>query len=241
MKITYGSYEFDDNTVGMDMRIVPKRDKRGRRRFTTKEVTLRGKLRAANQSAFKTAIEAFETAFTTDLQDFKLLHDDDSDSAHTMINSETYGGVRCGPIRWGNDTPAEYATVRSFEVTLTADYITSGIEVYSEYEETVAVQGTGAGQIVYTPCLDGTVGEAQNYPRVPVTVVQSGSARGSISYPPFPGFVLGTQYLQGPQVVKERIGPRKELNVNTDYGIRWRYVFQLLPSAGLDSLYPRGV
>ena len=241
MKITYGSYEFDENVVGMDMTITPVRDKRGRRKFSRKEVTLRGKLKASSQANFKTAIEAFETAFTTDLQDFKLLHDDDSNSAHTMINSQTYSGVRCGPIRWLNQSRAEYATVRSFEVTLTADYLTSSVEIYTEYRETISIQGTGDGETVWTPCLDGTVQSSVTYPVVPITIVQAGSARGSVNYPNFPPYVLASQYLQGPQVLKEREAPRLELNVRTDYGIKWRYPFVVPPTVRVGDLRPLSI
>lgn len=238
MKLTYGSYEFDDNVIGMELTITPIRDKRGRRKFSRKEVTIRGALRASSQANFKTAIEAFETAFTTDLQDFKLLHDNDDPSAHTLINSQTYSGVRCGPIKWLNKTRAEYATVRSFEVTLTADYLTSTVEIYTEYRETISIQGTGEGDTVWTPCLDGTLQSSVTYPVTPITVVQAGSARGSVNYPSFPPYVIAKQYIQGTQVVKEREAPRLELNVRTDYGIKWRYPFVVPPSLKIGDLRP---
>lgn len=226
MRITYGSYQFESNCVAMEMSITPVRDPRGVLRYRDKEVRLSGALRADTQANFKTIIEQFEAAMSLDYQDFKLLHDDGSSSAHTMINAETYGGVRAGPIRWLNKTAAEYATVRHFEVTLMARYIASNIPLISEYRETITVQGTGVGPTIYTPCLDGTVHSQIVYPVIPIVVVQQGTAKGSIDYPKFPAPIMSIDFQQHPQSQQTRIKPRKQGTVPTDYGIAWTYVFE---------------
>lgn len=229
MRITYGSYQFDPNCVAMEMSITPVRDQRGVLRFRDKEVRLSGALRADTQANFKTLIQQFEAAMSIDGLDFTLLHDDGTPSAHTMINAETYYGVRVGPIRWLNKTPAEYVTVRHFEVTLTARYIAGNIPLISEYRETITVYGTGVGPTVYTPCLDGSVHSQIVYPVLPIQVVQQGTAKGSIDYPKFPAPVMSTNYQQHPQTQKSRIKPRKQGTVATDYGIAWTYVFEFVP------------
>lgn len=164
-----------------------------------------------------------------------LLSDGVTPSQHRLRSRDAVGGVR---VASGPDFPegkgAEYATRRTFAVTLEAEIPVSAAETaLLHFRETLSLFG-GDRRIAWTETKQGP-------PRAQVTrrqsvyhAVQSGQAVGYLGYPSFPGFLFPPQYaIEAPRLTYGG-GRRRASGDFTDFSLSWEVRYQAdRPLAGL--------
>ena len=153
---------------------------------------------AQAQDALRTAIRQREEAYSQDGGNFVFYHDDGTPSAHTLDSGGAIGGVRVVDFSWPNGDAAEYATQRTFSVTLEAEYVPpennngngsdgGGGGSLLKFQETIEVVGTGGPRKAVIELLNGPPQIQIVNQRTKVTMTQRGSAVGLLSYPKAPG------------------------------------------------------
>ena len=167
MQATYGSFSHPANEVTLSSVTAQRiRNPRGFTYILRKRIQLAGVIvldtssltTAQAQSALRTAIQARETAYSLDGGNFVFKHDDGSQSAHTLDSASAIGGVRVVETSFPKGDQAEYATQRTFSVTLEADYPVSGGSLLS-FQETVEIVGTGGPRKIIIETLNGDAQE----------------------------------------------------------------------------------
>lgn len=227
MYVRYGTITHDDGKVLLTNFTTERvLSQRGLPERTRKTATIRGYVTGDTQSSLKTKIALVEAGYGINGQDFGLYHDDGIVSAHYMPSSTSITGVRVvGGVRWEVDNPAaEYATQRTFSVTLTADYIASDSDQLLFWYETLSIVGNGGPRNVVVETITGTPIQQTVNRRTSVRAVQSGRAIGLASYPTFP-VPLWPQYFLSDQGQTTEESPRRDGTNFVEFPISWSYQF----------------
>lgn len=243
MYAQYGSFTHPDNEVtllSVNARML--RNARNIVQVVRKSVQLQGVYvldtssltTAQAQTAIKTAAAEREAAYSRDGLDFGFYHDDDTLSAHYLLSNGSVGGVRVIERSFPNGDGAEYATQRTFSVTLEADYQVTGVEIV-EWNETVEITGTGGPREILIETATGTPQRQTVNQRTKVTMVQRGSAVGFRAYlsPPGP---IAPQLEILPARSITRGSAQRSGNTLINWPISWSYFFESGgPMSGLPS------
>lgn len=246
MIFKYGSYAHDQDECLVRVTASPILDNYQRRMGSVFEYTIVGVKRVADnanpevtKANLTTALQAMEAAYNVDFQNFGLyLNDGVTATAHTVLNSATFGGVKViqppsyieGP--WGGQI--EYLNRRTYQIRLRAE-IRTGTGIHT-YRETLTVKGTGGPLWRFSP---REVGDAQKQVLQTATTffyIQEGEAIGRTAYPsaPAPLFPLAEHE-------RERVrtyGTPQELTTQGAemYPTTWRYVMEATTSQPFGSL-----
>jgi hypothetical protein len=193
MYCTYGGYRHDDNSVTLASFLVrPRFSPRGRRISTIYEVHLNGELinndptlttPALLQAAMATKISALINAYSENYKDFFFRHDDGTATRHSLISADSISGVHVTHRSWpnGSGEHGQYATLRDFEIYLTAEYLEEESELIA-YNEWFHFHSTGGPMWKVDNTWDGPNYQLI-YPTTFQTVIQKGSAIGLRGYP----------------------------------------------------------
>lgn len=227
----YGAYEFpaDENWFDIDARFV--HSGIGRRMHSHIVVDLYGRRYAADKAALTTSLGDLENALAIDNQDL-IFHDDDgTETRHSFKNDATINGVnvtgfaylrrRSAGITGGAD---EYVISRTYRVRFEFDVINSEATILA-WRESVKAIGTGQSDFVLMGAFFGPVQKQFTQQFTPFVAIQSGFALGHLSTPPaatplFPADLKPTRHMIEP------FTPKFGRVRNTEFGIRWNYVFE---------------
>lgn len=228
MIVEYDGWQFDDNQMQWTQNTTFNRDQRNNRRSFTRTVRLQGFIKGDSQAQIKSKIQEIEDAFDHDGGDLRLYHNDGTTiSAHVLSNADSISGVMIdsGP-NFDNGTGPEYATERTFNVTLSAEYSGGDSDNLVAHQEQLRIVGTGGRRIVGVEFLQ-EVPELQIVnQRTLVYATQSGSAIGWNSYPVFPGpLAVLAAYEQQDKRVETAGSPSFNGRVYKNYPISWSYEF----------------
>lgn len=158
----------------------------------TKRLTLEGVLIASTQAALRTKIENLEDAYLNNTAlESGLFHDDDTRSPHFLDGSKSISGIRVTDLSYPSGEGAEYATQRTFRISLETveDASGSGGEggsgSNSAFEESLSFTG-GGWRLVAVETINGPPIIQQVAKQTAQIIVQSGSATRQNNYPTIP-------------------------------------------------------
>lgn len=223
MFFKYGSFQHPNdevNLVSFTQRRIP--NDRGQERLTRKTMQLQGVFIASTQAAIKEGILAREAAYVDWGKDAALFHDDETISAHSLVSSDSVGGVRVLAVDFPEGDGAEYATQRTFSIVLEADFITRLATL--AFQETLRFTGTGGRRVKLIETLTGSPQAQTTNLRTIQRVVQSGSSVGELAYPLVPSPIFPrSELLDRREIVPG--SPRRQENDFIEWPISWIYHF----------------
>ena len=229
MFFKYGTYTHPENEVNLtSLNQVTRRNARGGVESTRKTLSIQGTLLADTQTALSAAIVELENAYQYEGQDAGLYQDDGAGGVgvktpHFLNSSASLGGVKIQSLTYPQGTPSEYATQRTFAITLFADFPGDGGLV--SFEETLSFQGTGGPSVVNVVTIAG-LGQKQSPTQFTRrSVIQQGSAVGYGAYPAQPPPMFPT-FEVGERRREDIISPQNNNGEFINWGIRWSYYFE---------------
>lgn len=185
MYASYGGFQHPDNEVNI-VRVEHRArfSPRNKRLTTIRTIYLEGEILADTQSALDAAVAAREDAYKYDGNDFGFYTDAGALTRHRLIQNDPYNlsGVRVINQSWPKGDAAEFATKRTFSVTLQAEIITADSQIV-EWQETVEYVGNCGPRYEIVETYLGPVSQLL-CKRTSQKIIQSGSALG------FQGYIL---------------------------------------------------
>lgn len=234
----YGSFTHDPGEVNLvTFEIVPNRSSRNLRMTRTVRMHLVGEVIAPTDTAdadipgyITTRIDAIKTAYADDYQDAVYEIDTTgsgswSATPHALYNnSDCVSGVMVKYRSWPKGDPAEYATVRTFSITLEAEYR----DVYSEileFRESLRYIGTSGPTWEWVVPINGFPQQRWKTAYSLQQIIQKGHALGLDGYPlaVVPGPLL-PNYEHTEQRVFDLHDPQNRGRAYLGYGVTWQYV-----------------
>lgn len=190
MQHAYGAFTHLANEVNLVRFDVRHRySPRGKKLTRLITANLLGELQYDTQAALTARIQEIIDVYSQDLLDWRFRQDDGADTPHGLTNSgDCVSGVRVRQRSWPVGDAAEYATKRTFSVTLQAEY--ADVETTLVYwKEEIRYRGNCGPRFEVVDTFLGpffyqtAVATAQH-------IVQRGEAVGYLAYvePPGPAF-----------------------------------------------------
>lgn len=244
MYFKYGDHQHPDNEV--DTVVMSRRRLVSPRGFMEKEIrtlVIGGELQASTQDAITALVEELEAAYLWDGRDAALYQDDDDITPHKLLSSDpdNLTGTLVKSLEYPRTDGGEYATARTFRITLEATFDMSEKEVL-EFRETLRFIGDcgprwQAVETAYYAPYRQTI-STNSVQRI----YQQGYARGLSGYP-----AIGlSMYWPEPiwpslehRHLREQtmIGPDATRKYHLNFGVRWRYVYSASsPQSGQPNL-----
>jgi hypothetical protein len=231
MYFQYGNYQHAHGEVNLSLTKRANRNARGFTAYTTWTMQLEGTLIAVGdtaaemQASIHAQILALENAYGLDGFDAGLFHDDGSLTPHFLDSSASLGGVRVIGMEFDKDNrDGQYATGRSYRITLEADFPNPAVAL-QQWTESLRIVGTGGPRTVHLETISGVPQKQVVNQRTIVRATQSGSAVGLRTYPlpPAPLFP-GAELVDNREVSKG--SPRNLHGAFVDWPINWSYQFE---------------
>lgn len=177
MYARYGSYQHPDNEVNIT-RISgrPRYSPRMRKLTTVITMDLEGELLETTQAAIDAKISQLETAYSQDGFNFGFFTDDNVLTNHKLMSTDA--NCVC-PVRVLNRSfpvgdPAEFATKRTFHITLQAEFLTPESQLVS-WDESIEYVGNAGERFEVVETYDGPQAQRVNN-KTSQRIIQSGSA-----------------------------------------------------------------
>jgi hypothetical protein len=227
MILKYGAYAHAGNEVQITISRRANIEPNGLRSTFVETWHIRGVLQAASQAALTAALGALEAAYAVDGNTLAFFEDDGTtETAHKLDSATAIGGVRvvAGPS-YPAGSGAEYSTFRTYTVTVEAEYpLDDEIEQPVAWTETLLFGG-GGPRFVMLHTLTGTPVKQEVAENTPYWCLQTGSARGLLSYPapPEPLFP-GDEHVDRRRIAFRT--PEILEGVPKDFVVEWSYSFE---------------
>lgn len=230
MYFKYGSYSHEENEVSFTHSRVAKLDSGGVVFGYDETYKLKGRLHGDTQAELTTAINALKAAYAVQFQDLVLYDNSGAVTAHTLLNSETLGGVRVleGPS-FPDSMGAEYSTYRTYEIVVGAVAPISGQGNNSvvDWQETLTFIGTGGPRNVWQQPIVGPAIRQQVSQLTTIKAIQRGSAVGYADYYQFAPPLFPIEVEHEEQRVFERGTPQyMGSGVKRYYPCNWAYFYE---------------
>lgn len=230
MFIKIGTYSHPANEVDeifVSQRIV--RNRRNRRQYVTKTLTLGGTLipdqTTISQATIKSAIQELESAYSRDGKSVGLYHDDGTESPHVLKSGESMSGVRIISLEYPEATGAEYAVQRSFRIIVEADFLDAKFDELVSWQESLSFVGDCGPKDVFKLTLNGPPQKQTVHQRTTQFVTQQGSAIGFRGYPTVPA-ALFPAAAKREQIRKDYGTPEYNGDALINWPVSWSYVFE---------------
>lgn len=225
MQVRYGNTTLAANSTDVVTSIRATLGRYGNPLTYVHTVNLAGCIEADTQAACAAAEAAFRAAFSVPYQDFALLLDSGVVSPTCLLNGTSISGVRVLAMNFPNTYGgAEYATLRSFQLTLEAEYLAGTDDPLVDYSEAVSVVGNGGPRKVIREAINAPPVEQIVSPNTPIRATQSGRAVGLLSYPE-PARPLWPATLVNPDEAVTKETPRPNGRGNLEFAVAWSYQF----------------
>lgn len=190
MYIKYGTYQHTANLASCSISSKREHNPRtGRAIRERRTVTVQGFLRASTQANMKIAIDALIDGYRYDGYEWGLYHDNGDLSSHSLPLSGLLAPIRVVEApSFPEGEGAEYATQRSYSITLEGLYALSSSNQTLEYSETLAIRGTGGPRFAVYEVVNGSPVSQTLASATVSTATQSGKTVGLTAYvtPPQP-------------------------------------------------------
>lgn len=231
MHFQYGGYRHSDGEVNLSLTKRTNPNARGFSAYTTWTMQLEGTLIGVGETSedlqadIRAQIYALENAYALDGFDAGLYHDDGSPTPHFLDSSSSLGGVRVAEIEFDKDNgDGQYATGRSYRITLQADFPNPFVTL-QQWNETLRIVGTGGPRFVHLETMRGTPQRQLVNQRTIVRATQSGTAVGLRTYPLPPPPIFPAAELADKREFS-RGSPRNFHGAFIDWPIQWTYQFE---------------
>lgn len=218
----YGSFQHDANEADVTYSIRTSYSPRGNRDIETRSVSFTGVLipSSASQANIDADAVALEAAYATGGKDFGFFTDASALTHISLPNSGAIGGVRVLSVAWPEGNGAEFATGRTYQITLEAQYLaTAGLLAFSESTSTT---GDGGPVVQHFPLLNGSPEEQQIWPSSTIKATQNGDASSSLGYPAAPGRLFSNEHRDRRRVSRSASEDRGR----TIFRTSWSYSFE---------------
>lgn len=242
MIFQWGSYTHDADELGLKIRNRQVFDKFGRVMASVVEYHLLGAKIGTSKANLTTQLDALEAAYiNSGFKDIKLLHNDGStETSHTLLNSETFGGTHCVHFDYPEGVwkmGPEYANRRTYYIVLRGEK-RYGSGLYA-WTERLSIRGTGGPKWRYMPSMTGPPVAQILQQQTPFYYVQQGMAIGRYARPAPPSPIFPT--IEHADMREVTFTTPEEIRVGgaDKYGVSWRYVMEATNAQGFSGLiYP---
>lgn len=228
MRFEYGSFQHEVGGVYISQDNRQRvRSPRGNTVSIRRRLDISGVLIASTQAAITTLMDELANAYSGDGAGGGLLLDNGSRSHHYLTTAGSLAGVQVvsGP-NWGTTNgDAEYATGRSFSISLEAEYPAAKSDTLVNYIETVTVRGDGGPRYVMHEFARGSAEPEEVTSQTAVIVTQQGQATGYLGYPIIPPPMTGVGVRQGPGTIRSATSPARYGTSYINYTVSWGYEF----------------
>jgi hypothetical protein len=185
---------------------------------------------ATRNADCNTKMKAVETALEFQGGTLKFQHDDNTDTIHSWLSSQTFSGIRCTSLRWDDKPGAQFKTFRSFMAQFEWEtHFTTTTGFLLEFKEEISIPK--ALPIFVT---NQAVNNVAPLSRITVdqpkfTATQSGSAIGLSAYPDL--FVVAPKIFSSitPPLKRDDVrkqSPERVGNKHRGYPIAWAYEWE---------------
>lgn len=191
MYFQYGTYRHDDNEVNLTrMNIRYRLSPRGLRLSRIITLYLQGEICEDTQAEITAKVQELINAYSVDYVNCALHQDDGTATPHGLDNGTSLTGVHVIQRSWPKGGPSEYATARTFSVTLEAEYPDTDSQLV-EWEESLSYVGNTGPRFIVQDTYFGPFAQLTAL-KTTQRIVQFGRAVGFTAYvlPPGPLFPL---------------------------------------------------
>lgn len=229
--LKYGTYSHDADEVKLDniSRSFEYNESGVLNQFSIRW-DMSGLLKAASQSALTTAINNMESAYETIGQDLIFTVDGTTESAHVIGGTDALYGPRCVDLSWGSEIQSEYATMRSYKLSMEAviEYNPSGTDSTStvtSFEESITIDGGGKRRTMaeYISELPREFILAQH---TIARAVQDGRATGRGAYPAIPSPLWPAYELEEKRSQSKSSPKLQDGSSARGYEVSWHYEYE---------------
>lgn len=224
MYFQYGSYAHTAGTVNLVSHAKRSLyNARGYSSIVLESLTIDGFITGSTQAAIDTAIAAVEAAYAEDGKDAGLYTDAGAATIHFLDSSNSLGGVRVTNVAFNDSDGSQFATQRSFTITLEAEFV-GGSDGLESWQQTIRVVGTGGPRGTVVETLTGPPQIQRLAARTAVLATQSGSAVGLLAYPKYPA-PLWPAVEQLDRREQSKASPQNVRGSFRNWPISWSYSF----------------
>lgn len=184
MYFRYGSYTHPAGEVNLARYLVrEKKSNRGRRISLIHTMFLEGEICAYGQAAITARIEQLIDTYSVNYQDAALYQDDGQPTPHSLFNGrpDCISGVRVVQRSWPKGDGAEYATGRTFSITIEAEFDAAESQIIA-YEESITIVGNCGPRIEVVELATGAPVLQVLNQKTAQRIIQSGSSIGYGGY-----------------------------------------------------------
>jgi hypothetical protein len=225
MQVRYGNTLLPANSTDVTTVITATLGRYGNPITYVHTVNLTGCLEGDTQAECATAEAAVRAAFAVPYRDLALLLDSGAVSPTYLRNNTSISGVRLLALSFPNNYGgAEYATLRSFQATFSAEYLANIDDPLVDYTEVVTVTGNGGPRTVVRECVNADPVEQEVSKKTPIRATQTGRAVGLLSYPE-PARPLWPATLINPDAAVTKETPRPNGRGNLLFATAWSYAY----------------
>lgn len=242
MKIRYRSYDHADNEASAQMKRTARIGERGVRFIETEQWTIQGMLIGSTQAAISTEIEELIDAYSQDGGDLTLFLNSGSESPHVLRSRDTIGGLRVVqlpsfPVGDGSEYAPTGVSGRTYEIIVEADFAASNDNLIS-WSQSFSTRGVaGAERWAFGPTINGYWPRDIVNERMPITIVQRGSAVGRDRYPvPSPPLFPADEHKELREIIRD--DPERRNRDLTNFKIAWSYTFEALTARSGQAVVP---
>ena len=234
MIFKYGTYSHPANECLIAAFIERRQyNSRGKAQTKIRRMVVQGEIIADGQAAIDARVAQIQANYLLEGSTAVFLRDDLTPT-HYEIDGTSARSVRILDLSFQQqDGKAHFATGLPFTITIEGEYGITDLDTLVSYTETIGYIGTGGPRRVLVEC-DNVIPQEQIVSNnTAVTVIQSGSAVGSLTYPLFNGPIFPTQIDNPDGYQQFKSAPRADGKVFVDWPIRWNYrmTFPFFPAS----------
>lgn len=226
MYVQYGNYRHATGEAAITMAASAEFTDRGTLKGYRAVANISGVLLGSTQDELRTKAAELMQAYSLQGQFLGLYHDDFTLSHLYLDPAEANGGIRVTkPVSFPRGRGGgEYATGRTYEITVEAQYLSLQNSLLS-FQESLSFQGNGGPRHAFFELMYGPPVRQQVSAQTLFRATQSGNAIGQMFYPPAPP-PLWPQYLINPDsAITYTGGTLIGGGVFTGFGTAWNYQY----------------
>jgi hypothetical protein len=239
MQLSYGQYQFQTNAVLIDVRLRTLLNEGNQPYATVQTFRIKGYLYTAGQADTTAQENALKTALSIPGQDLLFLDDNGNPTSEILLNVGSRTGVIVTDLHFSDEPGSpEYATLRTFDFTATAEYPRNGAATLL-LSFTESLTFWGGGQIyVHRRAINGPSQRQLVWPFVEYSCTQKGTIVGYLDYPVPAPPKFPQALMKAPHITKHAPKRRGQPGAYDWFAVDYQYDFEsIIPLAGVPNLW----